>query len=63
MLKFNKTMDKHAMDIIRDHVLIGSLKWHVGRDLRVVLYLPHDYLTFTDMKECIAIAKWKQLGQ
>lgn len=35
-LKFRWTADDHALDVIRDEVLIGSLQWHEGRPPRFV---------------------------
>lgn len=55
MITFDKRMDPFSQEIKRDHVPIGFIQWHPGREPQVIL---HDskggYLTRAELRQCEA---------
>lgn len=53
MITFNRSIDPHSLDIVRDSEDIGFLQWHPDRDPRIVLHKAGEQLSVWELQACM----------
>lgn len=52
MIKFERSMDEHSLDIMRNGKFVGFLQWHVDREPRVHL-CDQEPLALSEILACL----------
>lgn len=52
MLEFRRSMDQHALDVLRDGTVCASLQWHKERTPRLVVW-DAEHFTLDEMKQAV----------